>query len=303
MQRMKCDHTMNTELAQAALYALPAPLALVDAGGRVVWTNAALAAALEMQTTDLPVDTTNALLISAVNPTVVAAAAAGVHDVLTGACAELSLEYVSEGPSGARWLRLDARPIAGGALLMHTDISAAKQASADVRAEALLDPVTGLPNRLLLSDRFEQALLNSSRSSGRVAVLLIDLDGFEQINVTHGTEAGDELLAEVGRRLRPTLRAGDTAARLGVDEFVVLLLGTRSADEALRVARRIVRALEAPFTLSSGIADVRASIGIAGEWSHLHTVDALLEAAALALRDAKQQGGGRVVLFDGDADP
>lgn len=305
---------MSTDILHAAMHALPAHVALVDASGAVIWVNAAWRACANA---DAPADHGGAagptyLLARDTAETsaeIAAEAAAGVRAVLAGERAEFTLDYPCHTPAGSRWFRMLARPLdgAGGAVIMHVDISdhvAARLAlEQQVQELALVDSLTGLPNRVLLNDRFEQALLNSSRSIGRLAVLYMDIDGFVEINDRLGRQAGDELLAEVGRRLRPALRAGDTAARYGSDEFVILLLDIRSPEEAMAVAKRIVQAFDEPFALSRGVVSVRASIGVAVEWSHLHTVEALLGAAEHALRLAKRLGTGRVVLFDGEGEP
>jgi diguanylate cyclase (GGDEF)-like protein len=186
---------------------------------------------------------------------------------------------------------------------MQVDVTERMRLDQQLRDTALHDSLTGLPSRVLLIDRLEHALRSSSRSEGRLAVLYLDLDGFEDVTARLGTEAGDDLLIEVSRRLRPLLRAGDTASRYGGDVFVILLLDIRAPEEAITVARRITRAFDPVFTLRQGEVIIRASIGVAVEWSHLHTPDALLEAAAHALRQAQREPGARVVLFDGDADP
>jgi diguanylate cyclase (GGDEF)-like protein len=123
---------------------------------------------------------------------------------------------------------------------------------------ALHDPLTGLPNRTLLLDRLEMALARVDRSGKQVAVLFIDLDGFKQVNDTLGHHAGDELLSDTAVCLQQAIRASDTAARFGGDEFVVLCDGVSGRAEAEAVANRIVSTLEhrkgRPVYASIGIA-------------------------------------------------
>jgi diguanylate cyclase (GGDEF)-like protein len=128
--------------------------------------------------------------------------------------------------------------------------------------QAFHDPLTGLPNRALLDDRLEQALARAGRQAGKAAMLLVDLDDFKLVNDSFGHEAGDRLLEAVAERLQGFLRPTDTAARLGGDEFAILLEGVEE-EQAVRVARRVLEVLQAPFFLGEGEATVGASIGIA----------------------------------------
>ena len=161
---------------------------------------------------------------------------------------------------------------------------------------ALHDPLTGLPNRALLEDRLGQALGRASRDGGTVAVLFLDLDRFKIVNDGLGHAAGDELLVEVASRLAPLLRAGDTMARFGGDEFVVC---SERCDEeaALQLAHRLLSALAEPFAISGGVVTVDGSIGIAlgtgGE-----TPDAVLRDADLAMYRAKATGRGHAEVFE-----
>lgn len=304
---------MTTEYSQAAIDALPAHVGVVDPSGALVWVNRTWRTFAERYSSADPLAApANAYLLvrdsaAGTPPDDAAAASEGVRAVLSGARDTFALDYPAHTPADECWFRLTVHPLGAspqaGAVIMQVDVTDRMQLDQQLRDMALHDSLTGLPSRVLLNDRFAQALLNSSRSSGRLAVLYLDLDGFEEVTARLGPEAGDELLVEVTRRLRPLLRAGDTASRYGGDEFVILLLDIRSPEEAAGVAGRIARAFDPLFELRQGEAAIRASIGVAVEWSHLHTPDALLEAAEHALREAKREPMRRVVLFDGDADP
>jgi diguanylate cyclase (GGDEF)-like protein/PAS domain S-box-containing protein len=128
--------------------------------------------------------------------------------------------------------------------------------------QALHDPLTKLPNRLLLMDRTHQALARLHRSKGPIAVLFIDLDTFKAINDNLGHAVGDHLLISVAERLAETLRDSDTVARLGGDEFVLLAEDLESDAEARAVAERVVQALEEPFPVGSTEVSVFASVGV-----------------------------------------
>jgi diguanylate cyclase (GGDEF)-like protein len=150
---------------------------------------------------------------------------------------------------------------------------------------ALHDPLTGLPNRTLLLDRLEMALRRVDRSRKRVALLFVDLDHFKRVNDTRGHHAGDELLAEAARRMQHAIRASDTAARFGGDEFVVLCDGVDDLQEAEVVASRITAGLE-----ESGLG---ASIGIALAERPDTNPEELIREADAAMLAAKGESASR----------
>ena len=159
--------------------------------------------------------------------------------------------------------------------------------------DALHDALTGLPNRILLHDRLEQALLLARREGGGVAVMLLDLDGFKEINDTLGHHEGDSLLCDVAERLAGAVRASDTVARLGGDEFAIVLRDTRSPSEALRIAGGLAGAMARPFDSHNGLRlDVRASIGVAMAPQHGQDAATLIRHADIAMYQAKHSGGG-----------
>ncbi|MET0856595.1 MAG: PAS domain S-box protein, partial [Telluria sp.] len=137
--------------------------------------------------------------------------------------------------------------LAGANALLEAEIVERRQAEARVHHMAYHDNLTGLPNRALLSDRLDRAMLAAERSDRKLAVMFIDLDRFKTINDSLGHQTGDHLLKEVAGRLCHAVRASDTVARLGGDEFVVLVPGLRSAGECNRVAEKIIEALATPF--------------------------------------------------------
>ncbi|MSO96255.1 MAG: EAL domain-containing protein [Thermoleophilia bacterium] len=126
---------------------------------------------------------------------------------------------------------------------------------------ALKDALTGLPNRALLEDRLEQAVERARRTAGSFALMAIDLDWFKDVNDTRGHEAGDEVLRSIAHRLESAVRASDTVARVGGDEFIVLSLGTSTEDEAATLVGRLRTALREPHPTGSGLVEVGASIG------------------------------------------
>jgi diguanylate cyclase (GGDEF)-like protein len=156
------------------------------------------------------------------------------------------------------------------------------------------DSLTDLPNRALFHDRLQQAILRTHRDEKGLALLLIDLDGFKEINDALGHHAGDIVLQEVATRLRGTLRASDTVARLGGDEFAVLLPAT-DVNRAELAARKVLHDLEHPFIVDGRPLMVSASIGIAGTPIHASTGDELLQKADSAMYLAKSDKCGYTV--------
>jgi diguanylate cyclase (GGDEF)-like protein/PAS domain S-box-containing protein len=188
-----------------------------------------------------------------------------------------------------------------GIVLNTRDISERKAFEEQLSHQAFHDSVTNLANRALFTDRVEHAVERQERDHKPIAVLFMDIDDFKTINDSLGHAAGDQLLAEVGERLKATLRAADTAARLGGDEFAILLdldeegEGVQAAD----VADRVMQMLEAPFTLDGKEVFVRASVGIAvAEGDEILRSEDLLRNADVAMYMAKERGKGRYQVFE-----
>jgi diguanylate cyclase (GGDEF)-like protein/PAS domain S-box-containing protein len=178
--------------------------------------------------------------------------------------------------------------------LIVQDVTERKQAEEALRHQALHDALTDLPNRTLLQDRLSQAILAGRREDTPVALLLIDLDRFKEINDTFGHHYGDLLLQQIGPRLAGVLRASDTIARLGGDEFAVLLPGTSTAS-AVSIAEMLLRVLAAPFALDSQAVETGGSIGVASYPVHGNDAATLLRQADVAMYVAKRAQSGIVV--------
>ena len=187
------------------------------------------------------------------------------------------------------------------AIIQVTDVTERRRAEEQLAFQALHDPLTGLGNRRLFEDRMTHALARARRSAGTTALLYLDLDRFKAVNDALGHDVGDQVLVSVGRRVQPLLRSSDTFARMGGDEFVLLLEDLSEPDEASRVADRIQAELERPADTTAGPVQVSVSIGIAhvrGDESPA----ALLGMADAAMYQAKAAGRARQRVFDRDVD-
>ncbi|GAA0314253.1 hypothetical protein GCM10009087_25820 [Sphingomonas oligophenolica] len=171
----------------------------------------------------------------------------------------------------------------------------------DMTFLAKRDALTKLPNRLLLREEFQKGAALMSRRTTRLALHLLDLDGFKPINDQHGHPAGDLVLQEVARRMLATVRAGDTVARLGGDEFVVLQVGIAQDGEAEMLARRLIRSLSAPYEINGEYLRISASVGIALAPEEGRDLDHLIACADGALYRSKAGGKGQL-RFCGSGD-
>ena len=173
-------------------------------------------------------------------------------------------------------------------------------ATQELSRQALHDELTGLPNRALFWEHLSHRLKVVDRRQTGFAVLFLDVDDFKIVNDTLGHAAGDQLLIDVASRLRAVLRVGDTAARVGGDEFVVLFDDVATTEAALVVAERVNEALRAPYEIGAERRIATASIGVAMGPDALGTADEVVAAADAAMYDAKRRGGGRCVLYRED---
>jgi diguanylate cyclase (GGDEF)-like protein len=175
--------------------------------------------------------------------------------------------------------------------------SGLEAANRQLRHLASHDALTGLPNRMLLDDRIAQAIAHSQRHSHEFAVLVIDLDRFKLINDSLGHRAGDELLREVAQRLKSAVRAVDTTARVGGDEFVVLLDGPLTHAEAVEIGTRAIKVMEPSLRLLGIDVHISASIGIAFYPRDGASVDTLLARADAAMYSAKERGRNNLQCY------
>jgi len=198
------------------------------------------------------------------------------------------------------------RDVAGaveGTVGVAFDVSDSRRQGSRLVHAALHDPLTGLPNRTLFLERLRLSLGRARRDGAtHLAVLLVDLDGFKEVNHHLGHEAGDRLLADVARRIEERLRSADTLARLDGDTFAILLQDVAEEEDAVRVARRIRDDLGRPFAVAGWPRPATASIGIALSDEGRTRVEDVMHDAEAALRLARARGGAREHVFDPGAD-
>jgi diguanylate cyclase (GGDEF)-like protein/PAS domain S-box-containing protein len=191
-----------------------------------------------------------------------------------------------------RFLLLSRQPMPGGGwLAIMEDITERKRAEAEIVHLARHDVLTGLANRAEFNEKLEEASKRLKRGGAAITVMMLDLDRFKSVNDMYGHPAGDELLVEVGRRLKSTLRETDLLARLGGDEFAILQEGGPAQHEgAIALALRILTAISEPFDLGGFEVNIGTSVGIAMAPEHGTEPEELLKSADLALYTAKTQG-------------
>jgi len=216
---------------------------------------------------------------------------------VTGPCDKM--QDLSDG----RVIAVAERPMAnGGWVTTHEDITERRRIEARIAHMAHHDALTDLPNRVSLRERLEHALSGDRREDRDLAVLMLDLDRFKEVNDTLGHPAGDALLKEVAERLRSCVRDTDTVARLGGDEFAIVLGVQDAATEAAALAKRIIEVISAPYDLNGHQATIGTSIGIAVAPGDGADPDCLMSHADLALYRSKSEERGTYCFFESEMD-
>lgn len=199
------------------------------------------------------------------------------------------------------WLSIKRIADANGQLVRHvavfSDITTRKAEERRIQHLALHDALTDLPNRALLAERLAQAITRARRDGEHLGLLYFDLDKFKPVNDRYGHDVGDGLLKEVAQRVGLCVRASDTVARVGGDEFVVLLVPVQEVGDVLAVAEKIRAAIDAPFDIAGHVLEVEVSIGVAIYPEHGSDEATLTQHADAAMYQAKRSGRNQVLLY------
>jgi len=193
---------------------------------------------------------------------------------------------------------LGAQQLAENYVIFMTDISAIKQKQQELEYVAHFDVLTGLPNRVLLLDRLQKALSNAERHQRSLAVAFIDLDGFKDVNDSHGHAVGDQLLVMLSRKMEQALRTTDSIARLGGDEFVVLITDLENKTDCIPVLERLLEACTNLLPVNEVLLKISASIGVTVYPEDHLSADQLVRHADQAMYQAKQSGKNQYFFFD-----
>ena len=278
-----------------AFESAPIGMALVDTDGRLVHVNAAFADALRRPAAELA----GAVLVDLVIDEADRAALRAANDQATGDAVEVRL-HLPDGDTA--WARIAVTPLPSDgtrSLVQLDDVTVRRLAQERLNHLALHDPLTGLPNRVLFHDRTTTALRQAARTGRHTGCLFIDLDHFKVVNDSLGHLAGDEVLKVLAERLLAVLRPGDTVARMGGDEFCLLLQELEDPEEATRIAERVLRAVEGYVEVDGVQITTGASIGVAvagpQDQASSHT---LVRDADTALYRAKGTLRGTHAVFD-----
>lgn len=197
-------------------------------------------------------------------------------------------------------LLLDAKNRRIGFRNLIRDVTERKRSEETIRRLAYHDSLTGLPNRLLFIDRLNMAIARVRRNRQHLAVMMLDLDNFKDINDSLGHYVGDQLLQSVSNRLAGLLRKGDTVARMGGDEFMLLLSEIKKIEDTTRIAQKIVETFQIPFVIDNRELRITPSIGIAIYPDSSEDVDTLIKDADIAMYHAKASGRNNYKLFTHD---
>ena len=183
------------------------------------------------------------------------------------------------------------------------DITALKEAKERIYHLVYHDTLTGLPTRKLFMEHLLKALAGARRNTTRAAVLFVDLDGFKKVNDTFGHDAGDLLLKKTAARLCACIRDVDTVARIGGDEFLILLTNLADNDSIAEIAERMIQAVASPYNLDSLEMNITASIGIALYPDDAESSQALVKQADLAMYEIKRRGKNNYAFADANYSP
>ncbi len=312
--RLLAEHALreSEERYRTLIHTLEQGVLMLGADGRVVTCNAAAARLLEMSEEEIlaaPADWDRWPLLTEELMPLASGQAPGQVTLRTGLSqlgTVLSLRLAS---GQLRLLSFTTRPLFRpgqpqpyAVVVSILDVTETKRTQEELFIRAFYDPLTGLPNRALFLDRVGRVLSSARRADQLAAVCFLDLDGFKDVNDVHGHAIGDELLRQVSNRLLRCVRDGDMVARMGGDEFTMLLCSLQDAADAIRIAQRILQALRRPFLCAGRSVLISASVGISIAPRDGTGTDILLRKADVAMYQAKSQGKNCLYVFEPDPD-
>jgi len=304
-ERIKAESRLQQQkqVLTGLLESLTARIALLDSSGVIVdcnraWTEFARENVINQM--EVGSNYLACLKATVADPVLGQNLVEGLTAVLEGHLARYEEEYPFRTGSGENWYIMSVTPLVdglGGGVVSHIDITTRKQAEKKIEHLALHDTLTGIPNRLLFSDRCSQALARAKRYGKSVALLYADLDDFKTINDRYGHSAGDTVLRTVARRLALCVRESDTVARLGGDEFVLLLADITDTQDASRVARKVVHSMARAIKFEGNPIQAKISIGISIYPKDGNSMLPLLNAADAAMYRVKAGGKNRYQFY------
>ena len=297
-EELRAEEHLRVSEEQFRVLAEQAPIGIFrsDVGLRLGYANARCIEILGVSTTGLH----GSRWLDTLAPADRARVVTALEGVLEGAEAEVDQVKVERPDGSARWVSIRVAPVlsshrAGGFVGSVEDVTERRLLEQALSYDATHDRLTGLPNRSLLWEVLRDQL---DRPEPAVAVLFVDLDDFKFVNDSFGHETGDELLLAVADRLTDAVRPHDLVTRFGGDEFVVVCAEVRDADQAERIARRLVDSLAPPFTIAGREINVSASMGLVLSTEPGLDPETVLRDADTALYQAKASGKARWALFD-----
>nr|WP_321291209.1 EAL domain-containing protein [uncultured Rhodoferax sp.] len=283
----------------------PISVFLVDMSGRITQANSSM-----VEMFGYPMDTLIGMeYVALVDPTEIEMRRQKMLALMNSEISIVDLDRKFRRANGEEfWAHLTGKLISGvageklGLVGVIADITAQREHQQQLESIAHFDALTGLPNRLLLADRLQQALIQCQRKNNMLAVAYLDLDGFKAVNDSHGHEAGDDLLVTLSRRMKECLREGDTLARIGGDEFVAVLVDLQSIEDCQPLLQRLLHAACSQVTSNTRAGpkalQVSASIGVTVFPRDPCDADGLMRHADQAMYVAKQSGKNAYHLFD-----
>jgi diguanylate cyclase (GGDEF)-like protein/PAS domain S-box-containing protein len=225
---------------------------------------------------------------------------AGLRSVLENRASHFEQEYRCRLSESEHWYIMSAAPLVGGrhgAVVSHIDITTRKQAEQKIEYLALHDNLTDLPNRQLFADRLRQAVSRAKRHRKMLGLLFLDLDDFKGVNDTSGHAFGDYVLIEIANRLRRCVRESDTVARIGGDEFAVIVQDMSGPVDAAIVAQKISQAVAQPMLVQARLVQIGVSVGISVYPKDGDSLETLLRCADAAMYAVKGSGKNRYGFY------